>query len=105
LILFFNLEEIATAGSIYILFIHIFVHMGHLFKIEKTKASKFVVISTIILLFITVILAVSYASNHVNDILYYIVGGFVFSYMLEMVLRLSTKRVVLKQIKKRRDYE
>ncbi len=99
LILFFNLNEIATAGSIFILFIHIFVHLGHFFKIDKTKASKLIVGITVVLLSITVVLAISYASKHVNDILYYIVGGFVLSFLLEVFLRLYSNRVVLKQIK------
>ena len=39
-VLFFNLNEIAAIGSISILFIHAFVHIGHFLKISETKASK-----------------------------------------------------------------
>jgi len=97
LILFFNLSEIATLGSIYILFIHVFVHVGHLIKIKKTGASKVIIVFSIITLSITIILALIYTSKHMNNIGYYVVGGFLLSYAIEMILRLTTKRVVQKQ--------
>jgi len=97
MILFFRLNEIATMGSIYILFIHVFVHTGHLFKIDKTGANRVAILFSIVTLIITIVLALIYTSKHVENIGYYIIGGFILSYMLEMILRLSTKRVVQKQ--------
>jgi len=99
MILFFNLQEIATLGSVYILFIHIFVHTGHFFKIKKTGASRWIVAFSVISLSITVVLALIYTSKHIGNIGYYVVGGFLLSYALEIILRLSTKRKILKQIK------
>ncbi len=99
LILFFNLSEIATMGSIYILFIHLFVHVGHLFRIKKTGANKLIIVFAIVSVLITIVLALIYTSKHVEGIGYYIVGGFILSYALEMALRLGTKRVITKQIK------
>ncbi len=98
-ILFFNLQEIATMGSIFILFIHVFVHTGHFLKIEKTKASKLIVAFSIISLMITIVLALIFTSKHVANIGYYIVGGFLLSYVLEILLRVTTKRKILKQTK------
>ena len=99
IILFFNLGEIATMGSIFILFIHVFVHVGHFLKIKKTGASRLIVAFAIISLSVTIVLALIYTSKHISGIGYYVVGGFVLSYILEMALRLVTKRKILKQTK------
>ena len=99
IIVFFNLGEIATMGSIFILFIHVFVHVGHFLKIKKTGASRLIVAFAIISLSITIVLALIYTSKHISGIGYYVVGGFVLSYILEMALRLITKRKILKQTK------
>ncbi|MFK5882290.1 MAG: APC family permease [Sulfurospirillum sp.] len=99
MILFFKLNEIATIGSIYILFIHVFVHTGHLFRVDKTGANRAVLLFSIITLIATIVLAFIYTSKHVENIGYYIIGGFILSYALEMILRLATKRVVQKQIR------
>ena len=99
IILFFNLGEIATMGSIFILFIHVIVHSGHFLKIKKTGASRLIIAFAIISLSITIVLALIYTSKHISGIGYYVVGGFALSYILEMTLRLITKRKILKQIK------
>ena len=99
IILFFNLGEIATMGSIFILFIHVFVHVGHFLKIKKTGASRLIVAFAIISLSVTIVLALIYTSKHISGIGYYVVGGFILSYILEMTLRLVTKRKILKQTK------
>ena len=97
MILFFKLSEIATIGSIYILFIHVFVHVGHLLKIRVTGANRAIILFSILTLMVTIVLALIYTARHVENIGYYIVGGFILSYALEMILRLSTKRVIKKQ--------
>jgi len=97
MILFFKLSEIATIGSIYILFIHVFVHVGHLLKIGVTGASRAIILFSILTLMVTIVLALIYTARHVENIGYYIVGGFILSYALEMILRLGTKRVIKKQ--------
>ena len=97
MILFFNLQEIATMGSIYILFIHVFVHSGHLLKIKDTGASKIIISFAIITLSITIVLALIYTSKHIQGIGYYILGGFLLSYGLEILLRLITQREIKKQ--------
>jgi len=97
--LFFDLTQIAAIGSISILFIHALVHIGHLFKIDKTKASKFLVISAIVAIGVTIVLALNYTSKHIPNVGYFIAGGFVLSFLIEVALRLITKRVIKKQIK------
>ncbi len=96
-VLFFKLDEIAAIGSISILFIHALVHIGHLFKIEKTGASKVLVVLAILTIVIAIILALMYTSKHIPHVGYFIAGGFVLAFVLEVTLRLITKRIVSKQ--------
>ena len=99
MILFFDLGEIATMGSLYILFIHLFVHTGHFFRIKHTKASKVIIAFAIFSILTTIILALIYTSKHLDGIGYYIVGGFAISFAIEIILRLTTNREIKKQIK------
>lgn len=96
-VLFFNLTEIAAIGSISILFIHALVHIGHLLKIKQSGASKLLVILAIVTIGIAIVLALAYTSKHIPHVGYFIAGGFVVAFLLEITLRLITKRVVLKQ--------
>ncbi len=103
-VLFLKLDEIAAVGSISILFIHLFVHIGHLFKIDQTQASKVMVWLAIVTILVVIVLALIYTSKHIRSVGYLIAGGFMLSFMLEVALRLITKRVVSKQTKiKRRE--
>ena len=96
-ILFFKLSEIAAVGSISILFIHLLVHIGHLLKIKRTHASKILVCFAIITISIAIILALNYTSKHIPNVGYFIAGGFALSFILEISLRLLTKRIISKQ--------
>ncbi len=96
-VLFFDLTQIAAIGSISILFIHAFVHIGHLLRIKKTGASKFLVILAIIGITLAIILALQYTSKHIPSVGYFIAGGFVIAFIIEIVLRIFTKRIVKKQ--------
>ena len=96
-VLFFNLTQIAAAGSISILFIHAFVHIGHLFKIKQTGASRVMVWLAIVSIVLAIGLALNYTSKHIPSIGYIVAGGFIFAFVLEVLLRLTTHRVVQKQ--------
>jgi len=93
-VLFFNLNEIAAIGSISILFIHALVHIGHLFKIEQTKASRFLIVLAIIAIVIAIVLALNYTSKHIPNVGYFIASGFVLAFVIEIGLRFFTKRVI-----------
>lgn len=97
-VLFFDLNEIAAIGSISILFIHALVHIGHLLRIKKTQASKLLIILAIVTIAITIILALNYTGKHIPNVGYFIAGGFVLAFVMEIGLRLITKRVVRRQI-------
>jgi amino acid transporter len=96
-VLFFDLTEIAAIGSISILFIHAFVHIGHLLKISETKASKVLIILAIVTIAVAIILALNYTSKHIPNVGYFIAGGFIVAFIIEMGLRLITKRVITTQ--------
>lgn len=96
-VLFFNLSEIAAIGSISILFIHALVHIGHLLKIKETRASKLVIVLAILSIALAIVLALSYTSKYIPNVGYFIAGGFVLSFLIEIGLRLVTKRVIIGQ--------
>jgi len=97
-VLFFNLNEIAAIGSISILFVHALVHIGHLLQIKKSGASKTLIVLAIVTIVIAIVLALNYTAKHIPDVGYFIAGGFILAFLLEIGLRLVTKRVVKKQI-------
>jgi len=96
-VLFFNLDEIAAIGSIFILFIHALVHIGHLLKIKKTQASGILVIFAILTTVVAIVLALNYTSRHIPHIGYFMIAGLILSFVIEIGLRLTTERVVSKQ--------
>lgn len=96
-VLFFDLTEIAAIGSISILFIHALVHIGHLLKIKDTQASKFLVVLAIVTIAVAIILALGYTSKHIPNVGYFIAGGFVLAFIIEIMLRLLTHRVISPQ--------
>ncbi len=97
MVLFFKLKEIAAIGSISILFIHGFVHIGHLLKTDITKANKLLIYLAIITIAIAITLALQYTSKHIPNVGYSILFGFMIAFILEITLRLTTKRVIRKQ--------
>jgi asparagine N-glycosylation enzyme membrane subunit Stt3 len=76
-----------------------FVHIGHLLKIKKSSASKFLVILAILSILSAIVLALLYTSTHIPNVGYYIVGGFILAFFIEIALRLITKRVIKPQSK------
>jgi amino acid transporter len=98
MILFFNLSEIATIAAVIVLLIQGFTHIGHLFVIKETKANLFLVILAIIGTFGAAGFAIYYTQEQIPHFGFYIVMGFVLAFILEVILRLFTNRVIKKQI-------
>ncbi len=96
-VVFFNLNEIAAIGSISILFIHALVHIGHLMKVKETKASKILLVLAIMTIAFAIVLALNYTSKHIPNVGYFVAGGFVLAFLIEIGLRLTTKRVISRQ--------
>jgi len=97
MILFFNLSEITTVATLIVLIVQGVVHIGHLLKINETKANKLLLVSAIVSIFGIVILTLRYTYLHHPQIGYYLLGAFGIAYLLELLLRLFTKRVICKQ--------
>jgi len=97
-VLFFKLNEIAAIGSISILFVHALVHIGHLFKIKESGASKSLVVLAILSIIVAIVLALNYTHQHIPNVGYFIAGGFVLAFVIEIILRLLNSRVISKQI-------
>ena len=97
LVLFFNLQEIAAIGSISMLFIHALVHIGHLFKRKETGASPVLLILAIVTMLTAIVLALQYTSKHIPNVGYNIAAGFFIAFLIEIALRLFTKRTIKKQ--------
>ncbi|MDQ7044205.1 MAG: APC family permease [Sulfurimonas sp.] len=98
LILFFDLHEIAAIGSISMLFIHVLVHIGHLLKRKETGASTTLLIFAIVTMLSAIVLALEYTSKNIPNVSYYIAAGFFISFLIEIGLRIFTKRVIKQQI-------
>ncbi len=94
MILFFDLSTIASVWAISMLFIHLLVHIWHLKVINKTKASKILVIFAIIAIIITIILASNYASNNINNLWTILFWSILIAFLLELLLRFFTWRVI-----------
>lgn len=97
MVLLFQLNEIAAVGSISILFVHLLVHIGHLLKIKKTQASVVLVSLAVVTIIAAIVLALDYTSKNIPDVGYLIVGGFFLAFVVEISLRIITRRVITKQ--------
>ena len=96
MILFFNLAQIATVASIIVLLIQGFVHLGHIFKINQTNANIFLVLLAAIGSFLAAFFALIYTYHKMPMVGVYIAASFFLSFLLEVTLRLKTKRVIKK---------
>ncbi|ACM93311.1 amino acid transporter [Nautilia profundicola AmH] len=99
MILFFNLSEITTVAALSVLIIQGFVHLGHLFIIKKTDANKTFVFLAMFSMFGITALTLIYNYMTDKNIIYYLFLAFVICFILEILLRLISKRTIKKQIK------
>ncbi|MDA3780624.1 MAG: APC family permease [Bacteroidales bacterium] len=100
LILFLDLSMIAAVGSILVLFIHSVTHLGHLKLLQKTKASKLLVIVAFVLTLLVIVLFLFYSIKDSYTILYLSIGIFVFSLIIELIFRLIIGRKIHKSTSK-----
>lgn len=98
MILFLNLAQIATIASIIVLLIQGFVHLGHFFKIKETNANAILVAMAAFGSFFAAIFALIYTHQKMPLVGWYIAGSFFGAYIIEVALRLTTKRVIKKAI-------
>ncbi|WP_457562941.1 APC family permease [Caminibacter pacificus] len=99
MVLFFNLSEITTVAALSVLIIQALVHFGHIKLTPKTGANKGVIIFAFLLMTFVVLATLYYNAKQDIKIIYYLIGGFVIAYIIEIILRKLFNRTVKKQIK------
>ena len=97
MVLSMELEEIATVASVVLLFIHAFVHTGHLLKTKQTNASRFLVALAALGCYTATFFALLYIYHKLPVAGWYIVGFFFGAYLLEVGLRYFTGRKIKRQ--------
>ncbi len=99
LAVFLNLGEIAVLGSISVLIIHFFTHIGHLKLLSQTKALPWLVVLASVVTFATIVLALIYESEHSPHIVTMIFMFLLGSFLIEMMLLKILKKKTLLRIK------
>ena len=100
MILFLNLAQVTSIAALVVLIIQGLTHIGHLLRIKETGANKLLVISAIVSMFGIAILTLYYTTqNEMPYIAIYILSAFGLAFVVEVVLRFFTKRVVSRHIK------
>ena len=94
-----DLGDIAAIGSISILFVHGIVHFGHIFNIKKTGASLFMVSLAFVVILLVIVLSLYDQFISSPKVVYMIFAFILVSIITELVIRLTTKRIVKVRIK------
>jgi len=98
MILFLNLSQITTIAALVVLFIQGFTHLGHLFRIKETGANILLVSAAALSMFCIGGLTFYYTSTREMPMIgLYIFSAFFLAFMVEIGLRLITKRVINRQ--------
>ncbi|MGD8927276.1 MAG: APC family permease [Thioalkalispiraceae bacterium] len=96
--LFFDLTEIASIGSITVLFVHAVTHLGHLKVIKKTGASRLLVLLAALASILAMLVALVYVSRQLDNVLIILLGFLLVAAGTELVLQKFTKREVKPRI-------
>ena len=96
--LLFDLSSIAAIGAVSMLIIHMIVHIGHLRLLNKTGASRWIVLTAVGANLGAIVLATIYLSGERPMILVWISAFFIISFLVELGLRSITGRVVTKRV-------
>ena len=98
LALVFDLSEIATIGSISILFVHTVTHIGHIKILTKTGGSFVLVLTAAILSLTAMILAFIYVSRNSSHVAYILIGFILIASVMEITLQKLTKRKIVQRV-------
>ena len=98
MILFFNLSEVTTVAALSVLIVQGLAHTGHLFRVRETGANVWAVGSAAGAMFSIAGLTLYYTSRHDPMVGYYMIGALFLAFLVEIALRLFTKRIVSRQI-------
>jgi len=95
MILFLNLSQVTTIAALVVLVIQGLTHVGHLLRIKETGANFYVVLGAALSMFAIAGLTLYYTSmKDMPMIALYIFGAFVAAFAIEILLRMTTKRVI-----------
>jgi len=101
MILFLNLSQVTTIAALVVLIIQGLTHIGHLFRIKETGASFILILGAIVSMFGIAGLTLYYTSKHDMPMIgMYILSAFALAFVVEVGLRLITKRVISAQTNK-----
>ncbi len=98
MILFLNLSQITTVAAIVVLLVQAITHIGHLRVIKETGAKKYIILLAILSMFGIAGLTLYSTYKSMPNIPYYLIGTFLFAFLIEIGLRVITKRVITPQI-------
>lgn len=98
LILFFDLSEVTTVAALSVLIVQGLTHVGHLMRLKETGANGILVFLAASAMFGISALTLHYTRQHDPAIGYYLLGAFVLCFLVEVSLRILTKRIVTRQI-------
>ncbi len=98
LTLLFDLKEIASIGSISVLFVHAVTHAGHLRIIRKTGASTALVWLALLLCAVAMLLAFVYVSQHSSNVAVVLLGFLFTAAATEFLLQKIHQREVQPRI-------
>lgn len=91
----FDLSEIAAIGSISILFIHFITHVGHLKLINKTHASRFMVLLAALTTLTAMVLSLVYVSRQLDQVIAILIGFVIVAFITEVILQKYHHRKIL----------
>ncbi len=95
MILFLNLTQVTTIAALVVLLIQGLTHLGHLLHIKRTGANIYLVFAATTSMFVIAGLTLYYTSTTEMPFIWlYILGAFFLAFVVEIILRLFTKRVI-----------
>jgi amino acid transporter len=97
MILFFNLSQITSIATIVMLLVQGVTHLGHFIKRKETGAKGWIIIVTVITMFVVAGLTLYSIERKIPYIFQYLFAIFVLAFVIELLLRVISKRVVSKQ--------
>ncbi|MCF6205720.1 MAG: APC family permease [Sulfurovum sp.] len=100
MILFLNLSQVTTIAALVVLIIQGITHVGHLFRIKKTGANVWLVLGAALGMFAIAGLTLYHTSKQMPLLGFYLLGAFLAAFVIEIALRLITKRTISKQSQK-----
>ncbi len=100
MILFLNLAQITTVAAIVVLLVQGMTHIAHLRIINETGAKRYIVLFAILAMFGVAGLTLYSTYQTMPNIPYYLIGTFLFAFLIEIGLRVVTKRVIIPQTDK-----